>query len=347
MTTQHKLTIAIATLFASIAKANHIQPEQVSQNFTVAPTAVQAMYDKIALSTELLQKINLVGKKEQKGEIIGLSTGLIASNTDTSQKGVRREPVSIHNLESREYLLQKTNFDVALRYDEIDGWAHLTDFPARVNAKVAESIGLSLITMGMNGIRREKNTDLNQNPLLQDVNKGWLQKIREEKPENVMGWATGAVGTTKQEVQYGNGASDYKNLDAVIVDCLNNLIDERFADRSDFVVLASRRTVGDKYTNLINAAGEKATESEVAARLNKERTLGGLPVIFVPNMPIDTLLITPLKNLSIYYQISGERRRVVDAADKDQLESYQSKNIDFIVEDYGAAVLVDNLKHIA
>lgn len=24
------------------------------------------------------------------------------------------------------------------------------------------------------------------NPLLQDVNKGWLQKIREDKPENVL-----------------------------------------------------------------------------------------------------------------------------------------------------------------
>ena len=105
--------------------------------------------------------------------------------------------------------------------------------------------------------------------------------------------------------------------------------------------------MGDKYVNLLNAAGDKATESEAASRLNKERTLGGLPVMFIPNMPVDTLLITPLKNLSIYYQISGERRRVVDAAEKDQLESYQSKNIDFIVEDYGAAVLVDNLKHVA
>ena len=345
--TTNKLAVAITALFASIAKANHIQVEQVDKNFTVAPAAVQTMYDKIALSNELLQKINLIGKQEQKGEIIGLSTGLIASNTDTTAKGKRREPVSIHNLDSREYLLHKTNFDVALRYDEIDGWAHLTDFPARVNAKVAESIGLSLITMGMNGVKREKTTDLTQYPLLQDVNKGWLQKIREERPQNVMGWATGAVGTTKQEVQYGNGASEYKNLDAVVMDCLNNLIDERFADRNDFVVLASRRTVGDKYVNLLNAAGDKATESEAASRLNKERTLGGLPVMFIPNMPVDTLLITPLKNLSIYYQISGERRRVVDAAEKDQLESYQSKNIDFIVEDYGAAVLVDNLKHVA
>ena len=46
------------------------------------------------------------------------------------------------------------------------------------------------------------------------------------------------------------------------MDCVNNLIDERFADRDDFVVLASRRTVGDKYVNLINAAGEKPPKAK-------------------------------------------------------------------------------------
>ena len=123
------------------------------------------------------------------------------------------------------------------------------------------------------------------------------------------------------------------------------MMDERFADRSDFVVLASRRTVGDKYLRIVNKSGDTATEIESGGRLNKERTLGGLPVMYVPNMPQNTLLITPLSNLSIYYQISGERRQIVDNPRKDQLESLQSKNIDFIVEEYGAAVLIENLTY--
>ena len=198
----------------------------------------------------------------------------------------------------------------------------------------------------MNGKTRAKDSDASTNTLLQDVAKGWLQKQREENPTRVMGWQAGAIGTTRENVKYGKGATDYKNLDAVVTDCLNELMDERFADRTDFVVLASRRTVGDKYLRIVNQSGDTATELEAGGRLNKERTLGGLPVLYVPNMPQDTLLITPLSNLSIYYQVSGERRQIIDNPKRDQLESYQSKNIDFVIEEYGAAVLVENLEHV-
>ena len=96
---------------------------------------------------------------------------------------------------------------------------------------------------------------------------------------------------------------------------------------------------------IVNKSGDTATELEAGGRLTKERTLGGLPVMYVPNMPANTLLITPLANLSIYYQTTSERRQVVDNAKKDQLESLQSKNIDFSVEEYGAAVLIENLTY--
>lgn len=169
--------------------------------------------------------------------------------------------------------------------------------------------------------------------------------MREENPSRVLGWQSGQVGVAKKEVKYGAAAdAAYKNLDAVVTDVLNELIDERFADRTDFVVIASRRTVGDKYLRIINTAADKATELEAAGGLSKERTLGGLPVVYVPHMPQDILLITPLKNLSIYYQTGAERRTLIDNPKKDQIESYLSKNIDFNIEEYGAAALVENLK---
>lgn len=230
-----------------------------------------------------------------------------------------------------------------MRYEDIDQWAHLTDFPAHINKKVAESIALSLVTVGMNGVKRGKDSDSVENPLLQDVAKGWLQKMREENKARCLG----TTGSETESVPYGPGATDYKNLDAVVTDALNELMDDRFADRSDFVVLTSRRTVGDKYLRIINESGDTATEIEAGGRLNQKRTVGGLPVMYVPNMPKNTLLITPLANLSIYYQTSGERRHIVDNPKKDQLESYQSKNIDFIVEEYGAAALIENLTYTA
>ena len=337
---QTKLSLAIAAMISDVAAAQGISKEQVSNGYTIAPTAVQIMYDEIAQNTELLQKINLRPKTEKVGEVIGLSSGLIGSNTDTTGAGKERKPKPIHNLSGRKYSLEKTNFDAALRYDEIDQWAHLTDFPKHVNKKIAESIALSLVTIGMNGTSRSDDSDAAANTMLQDVAKGWLQKMREENKARCIGTA----GTSVTSVPHGPGATNYKNLDAVVTDALN-IMDERFADRSDFVVLTSRRTVGDKYLRIVNKSGDTATEIEAGGRLNKERTLGGLPVMYVPNMPQNTLLITPLSNLSIYYQISGERRLIVNNPRKDQLESLQSKNIDFIVEEYGAAVLIENLKY--
>ncbi|OSI24620.1 phage major capsid protein, P2 family [Neisseria dumasiana] len=343
-----QLAIAIGAMFSAVAQANQIAVGDVSKDFAVQPAAVQRMYDEIAQSSEFLKKINIVGKKEKTGQVIGLSTGLIGSNTDTSDDNTERKPRTIHTLTDRKYTLEKTNFDVRLRYDEIDAWAHVVDdFPARINKKIAESIAISMIAMGMNGKSRAKTSNFGSNPLLQDVAKGWLQKMREENKARVMGWESGQIGTGVKHVKYGPGAEDYKNLDAVVTDVLNEMIDERFADRTDFVVLASRRTVGDKYLRIVNASGDKATELESGGRLNKERTLGGLPVLYVPHMPADTLLITPLQNLSIYYQTGGERRHIKDAPEKDQIESYQSKNIDFIVEEYGAAVLIENLQYTA
>lgn len=337
---QTKLSFAIAAMISEVAAAQGISKEQVSNGYTISPASVQTMYDEIAQNTELLQKINLRPKTEKVGEVIGLSSGLIGSNTDTTGAGKERKPKPIHNLSGRKYSLEKTNFDAALRYDEIDQWAHLTDFPKHVNKKIAESIALSLVTIGMNGTSRADDSDASANTMLQDVAKGWLQKMREENKARCIGTA----GTSVTSVPYGPGATNYKNLDAVVTDALN-IMDERFADRSDFVVLASRRTVGDKYLRIVNKSGETATEIEAGGRLNKERTLGGLPVMYVPNMPQNTLLITPVSNLSIYYQISGERRLIVDNPRKDQLESLQSKNIDFIVEEYGAAVLIENLTY--
>lgn len=337
---QTKLSLAIAAMISDVAAAQGISKEQVSNGYTIAPAAVQIMYDEIAQNTELLQKINLRPKTEKVGEVIGLSSGLIGSNTDTTGAGKERKPKPIHNLSGRKYSLEKTNFDAALRYDEIDQWAHLTDFPKHINKKIAESIALSLVTIGMNGTSRADDSDASANTMLQDVAKGWLQKMREENKARCIGTA----GTSVTSVPHGPGATNYKNLDAVVTDALN-IMDERFADRSDFVVLTSRRTVGDKYLRIVNKSGDTATEIEAGGRLNKERTLGGLPVMYVPNMPQNTLLITPLSNLSIYYQISGERRLIVDNPRKDQLESLQSKNIDFIVEEYGAAVLIENLKY--
>ena len=257
---QTKLSFAIAAMISEVAAAQGISKEQVSNGYTIAPTAVQTMYDEIAQNTELLQKINLRPKTEKVGEVIGLSSGLIGSNTDTTGAGKERKPKPIHNLTGRKYTLEKTNFDAALRYDEIDQWAHLTDFPKHINKKIAESIALSLVTIGMNGTSRAADSDASLNAMLQDVAKGWLQKMREENKSRCIG----TTGTSTASVPYGPGATDYKNLDAVVTDALNVMMDERFADRSDFVVLAAVPLATNTCASSTNQATQPPKSNQAA-----------------------------------------------------------------------------------
>ena len=197
------LTAALAIAVDAIAQANQVNADDVRNGFAVQPAIAQKMYDEIALNSGLLGKISIVGKTEQVGELVGLSTGLIGSTAKTADPGVERKPRSIHNLTGRKYTLLQTNFDTALRYEEIDAWAYQApDFAKRINAKIAESVALSLIAIGMNGKTRADNSDFAANPLLQDVAKGWLQKMREENPSRVLGWQSGQVGVAKKEVKY-------------------------------------------------------------------------------------------------------------------------------------------------
>lgn len=60
-------------------------------------------------------------------------------------------------------------------------------------------------------------------------------------------------------------------------------------------------------------------------------------------MPANAILITRLDNLSIYYQDGGMRRSVIDNPCRDRIETYQSSNDAYVVENHDGAALVENI----
>ena len=79
--------------------------------------------------------------------------------------------------------------------------------------------GLDRIMVGWNGTHAAASTNLTQYPLLQDVNKGWLQKMRERAASRVIreGAATGS------KVRIGKGG-DYANIDAAVFDLVTRCV---------------------------------------------------------------------------------------------------------------------------
>ncbi|HEY4544858.1 MAG TPA: phage major capsid protein, P2 family [Pedomonas sp.] len=317
--------------------------DDVTVKFTVAPSVQQTLETKIQETSEFLKQINIISVDEQEGEKLGLIiNGPVAGRTDTSGSGVRQTS-DPSELEKHPYRCEKTNSDTHLSYAKLDAWAKFPDFQTRIRDALLKQQGLDRIMIGWNGTHVAPTTDKAANPLLQDVNKGWLQHIRDNAPTRVL-----SEGELEEGMIYvGDGVVgtevDYASLDALVFDALE-LLDPWAKDDPELVVIVGSGLVHDKYFPIISQAGSTATE--VAARdqiLRSAKQLGGKPAVTVPFFPANAILITKLSNLSVYWQEGTRRRHVVEEPKRDRVENYESWNEAYVVEDYGFTALIENI----
>ena len=64
----------------------------------------------------------------------------------------------------------------------------------------------------------------------------------------------------------------------------------------------------------------------------------------MPYIPDGAVLITPLKNLSIYGQLGRRRRYIREEPDSNRIANYESSNDAYVVEDYGFGCLIENVE---
>lgn len=312
-----------------------------TEQYTVEPSIQQKVETRIQESSEFLKKINMTPVTDQKGEALGLGiSGGIASRTNT-KNGKRREPKNVGEVgRIYTYVCEKTNFDTAIPYNKLDSWARDPKFQEKIRDAVLKQHALDRITIGFNGTHVADDTDIDVNPLLQDVNIGWLQKYRDNAPESVM--TESEVGTSK--VSVGASATSYKNLDALVKDCVDQLIDPIVRDDSDLRVILGRDLKQSRDFNMVN---DNNTPTEVIAvnSLLMLDKVGGITIEPTPpNFPADGILITPLDNLSIYYQEGSRRRNHKDEPEYDRVAFYESDNEAYVVENYKAGCLIENVE---
>lgn len=329
--------IAFNGYLRQLEKLNGV--ETAAEKFTVVPSVQQKLETKMQESTEFLKRINIVGVTEQQGEKLGLGVGSpLASTTNTDLK--ERETIDPTDLDPNGYVCTQTNFDSHLKYSKLDAWAKFPDFQTRVRDALLKRQALDRICIGFNGASRAATSDRVANPLLQDVNKGWLQKYREQAPARVMDH-----GKTAGKVVIGAGG-DYANLDAAVYDALSSLLDPWHQEDTDLVVLCGRALAHEKYFPLINRV-QAPTEQLAGQIIMSQKAMGGRPAAMVPYFPANAFMITRLDNLSIYFQDGGRRRSVIDNPRRDRVENFESSNDAFVVEDYGLGCLVEHIEFVA
>lgn len=307
-----------------------------SKKFTVEPSVQQTLESKIQESSEFLGRINIVGVRDLTGEKIGLGVnGPIASRTNVTDKA--RNPKDVSVLDGDDYLCKFTEFDTGISYAKLDLWAKFPDFQARLRDAIINQQALDRIMVGFNGTSAAAQTDRTANPLLQDVNIGWLEKYRTKAPARVL-----AGVAVPNKVRVGKNG-DYANLDALVYDAVNELIDPWFRESTDLVAILGRKLLSDKYFPLINN-DMPPTEQKAADLIISQKRVGGLGAVRVPFVPDGKILITSLENLSLYWQEQGRRRHIREEPERNRIANYESSNDAYVVEDYGFGCLIENIE---
>jgi len=307
-----------------------------SKMFSVEPSIAQELNDAITAKADFLQRINVIPVTEIKGEkvFIGVS-GPVTGRTNT--KTTDRVAKDASALENSTYELSSTESDVGLPYAKIDAWAKFPDFHQRYSAAVQKQIALDRIMVGFHGVKAAAQTDIETYPMLQDVNKGWLQQLREQAPQQVL-----KEGKTPGKVTMGPGG-DYENLDALVHDT-KQMVDERLRDGGDLVAIIGTDLLAADKAKLYAKQGDTPTEKERIEDAQVIATYGGLPSFSVPFFPVNGVLVTSWDNLSIYFQDSSWRKQTVDNPKRSRVEDYNSRNEGYVIEQLEKIALTENVE---
>ncbi|PFH10874.1 P2 family phage major capsid protein [Collimonas sp. PA-H2] len=310
----------------------------VAQVFGVDPSIQQKLETKMQESSDFLKSVNIIGVTELESEKLGLGiSGPIASRTNTDKAD--RKTRDLSTMDNQRYRCEKTNFDTHIGYAKLDAWAKFPDFQQRIANNILQRQSLDRMVIGFHGTSVAADTDIMKNPMLEDVNIGWLEHYRRQAPQRVL-----HEGKTAGKVVIGTGG-DYANLDATVFDAIN-LLDPWYQKDSGLVAIVGRALLHDKYFPLVNTK-QAPTETLAADIVISQKRIGGLQAVTVPYFPDNAILITRFDNLSIYWQEGGRRRRVVDEAKRDRIENYESSNDAYVIEDYGLGAMVENIQLVA
>ncbi|MFP1869258.1 phage major capsid protein, P2 family [Lonsdalea quercina] len=323
------------------AELNGVPVHHVSKHFAITPSISQKLEDKVQQSSELLKQVNVFPVSEQEGEKLGLGIGGPVASANAGSTD-RRDPRSAHSLDSDKYRCEQTNFDTYISYAQLDMWAKFPDFQQRITNQLIQRRALDRIMIGFNGASRADKSNPAENPMLQDVNIGWLQKYRTHAPQRVMSDVT---LTSRDESNKIIAKGHYGNLDALVYDATSSLLDEWYKTAPDLVVVTGRNIMTARDYPLINGISDNNPNSEALAGqlVVSRKTINNLPTLIAPYFPESAILVTSLRNLSIYWQEDKQRRMLKEEPEYNRVATYESSNDAFVIEDYGYGCLIENI----
>jgi len=323
------------------AEMSGVSPAAVAAKFAVEPSRQQKMEVEAQQSDSFLSKINVFGVNQQIGQkvLIGSKGPLAGVNNSTT---TRRNPADNSKMEPFNYTCRKVNYDYGLGYEQLDTWAHMPEFQQLISKAMARQMSLDRIMIGFNGTNYADPSNRAANPLLQDCGIGWLEKIRTEAPHRMI---SGVTVTARDDDNKIIAKGTYGNLTSAVYDAKNSLMDEWHKRNPDNVVILAGDLLTSSNFPAINAMSQTNPNTEMLAGqlIVAQERVGNMPTFIAPYFPVNGILITPFKNLSVYYQRGSLRRSIKEEPEYNRVATYQSSNDDFVIEDYGNVAFIDGI----
>ncbi|MGR6871185.1 P2 family phage major capsid protein [Pseudomonas sp. HK3] len=330
---------ALSNAHKQIAKGFEATSDQLIKGYSVSASVTQKLNESIRADNDFLKKINVIGVKEVKAEKIMVGTkGPVSRRTNTSN-GNERKARSAHKLTSRNYELHKTETDIAIRHETLESWVHIDGgLATMIRNQVKQQIGEDRVVCGWNGVSAAADTDPENDPLLTNLNIGWLEKARVENSD--AHFVEGVKDSGK--ITIGKGG-DYANLSAA-VSALKKAIPKH--KRKNLVAFIGEDLADEYEQQIWSMYGEQPTEEDKLAANKLLGRVAKLPMETPEGFPDGTIFICSHKNLSIYWQKESWKTTSGDNHKADQYEDLNKRNEGYVLEDEEACALAENLEYL-
>lgn len=301
-------------------------------HFTLEPDREVEWIAAVQNSNEFLAKIDVDTCESQViDNLSGEDMDLASGRTDTESE--ERKTTNLAGLSNIRYTAETTQHDTHISFKEYNKWARRNRkyFQRYISEKRAASKGNDMMKIAWHGEKVSKKTDKKANPLGQDVNIGFIQRIKTHYPQNYIDGAAEAI-------TIGKGGT-YESLDAAVI-AMKAMIPKHFRDGLE--LYASDEFFVDRDMKMV----EKATVTEAGDKsLQKVFTTvaGGIHAETPPFFPDGTLLLTSPKNLAIRTQEGSVNVGMVKNHTRSREEFYHEANEFFGVKNYEKAVVLVNV----
>lgn len=273
---------------------------------------------------DLFQLLNIIPVHYEYGEAVGLIQAM--PGTTNTNKFDRLPKLAASRLK---YRCQQMNFDSRIRFDKLDNFTQSDlNFVETFESYLDLHLLSGVLMVGLNGTHQSNNSNPETAPLGEDVAKGWLQKIREHA-QNHNGQSVLNVGEIG-----ANGT--YKTLNKAVKAGIAK-IKPIYVDGDLIAICGSDVTPDNAIENNKDGLG-----GQFITRLQK--LIGGCKAVTIPHFPSNAILLTRLDNLSLYVHRNNVRRGWIDGSELDSIYHYFSFNVDFVVENFEACALLENIE---